>query len=128
MVRRATNNVELRLARSQATVIIHNLMPELTTFVTKSLGGATGEGDTMITEVPEEHRHIRTTVHAQAEDYARMQYKEMQAGLLAERRGQRSECGTAGTASSIAEAAAATLGTLRGLQDQAALPVVDYSR
>ena len=43
MVRRAMNNAELRLARSQATVIIHNLMRELTAFVTRSLGGATGE-------------------------------------------------------------------------------------
>ena len=66
MVRRAMNNVELRLARSQATVIIHNLMQELTTFVTRSLGGATGERDAMMTGVPEEHRQILTTVQAQA--------------------------------------------------------------
>ena len=60
--RRAMNNVELRLARSQATVIIHNLMQELTTFVTRSLGGATGEEDVAMTEIPEEHRHTITAV------------------------------------------------------------------
>ena len=81
MVRRAMNSVELRLARSQATVIIHNLMQELTTFVTRSLGGATGEEDATMTGVPEEHRHTITTVRAQAESHARTQYKEMRARL-----------------------------------------------
>ena len=100
-------------------------MQELTTFVTSILGGATGEGDAMMTEVPEEHRHILTTLRAQAEDYARTQYKEMQAevGLFAEQPGQQSECTTTNrTTSSVVEAAATTLETLRGLQSQPTLP------
>ena len=81
-----------------------------------------GEEDVTTTGVPEEHRRIITTVHTQAEDHAKSQYKEMQAEVLVEQQGQHSECGTA---SSIAEAAAATLGTLRGLPGQATLPDED---
>jgi hypothetical protein len=117
------NSVELKLARTQATVIIHNLMQELTTFVTRSLGGATGEEDVTMTEVPEERRHTITTVCAQAESHARMQYKEMraEAGLPAEQQGQQSDC-TTGTASLVVEEAATALEMLPGPQAQPTLP------
>ena len=83
VVTRAMNDVELLLARSQATVIMHNLMHELTAFVTSSLSGATGEENAMIAAAPEEYRHMIIAVRTQAEDYAKAQYKEMKAGRLA---------------------------------------------
>ena len=108
VVRRAMNDMELRFAKSQATVIIRDLMQELTTYVTRSLSGAAGEENATMAAVLEEHRRMLITVHAQAEDYARAQYKEMQAKVLslAEQQGQQSE---GGTASSVAEATAVAL-------------------
>ena len=127
VVTRAMNEVELLFARSQATVIMHNLMQELTIFVTSSLSGGAGEENATMAAAPEEHRSMLMAVRTQAEDYAKAQYKEMQAnGLTAAQPegelrgkpaslvsmgiglqpGQESECGTA---SSAAEAAAATL-------------------
>ena len=106
---------------------MHNLMQELTTFVTTSLNGAAGEENGTMAAAPDEHRRMLIAVRTQAEDYAKAQYKEMQANGRAAAQpegelrgksaslvsmgvglqlGQQSECGTV---SSAAEAAATTL-------------------
>ena len=72
VVMRAMNNVELRLAKSQASIIMHKLMGKLTALVTNSLDGDNGtERNTMMAAASEEHHHMLITVRNQAAEHAR---------------------------------------------------------
>lgn len=85
MVTRAMNDLELLLARSQASAIMHNLLHELAAFVTSSLSGATGEENATMAAAPEEHRRMIIAVRTQADYYPKAQYRRCMLADLQQR-------------------------------------------